>query len=94
MNTQKIVKIALAGVALAGIVCIIAGLCVYVPALNVNPLRSDPDYAQIIESKAEALQLGMLIIVVGCVSLVISFMALLATVIFKRLEKYQNKKDN
>ena len=75
MTTKKIITFAIAGVAVAAVVCLIVGLCYYFPALNFHPLTTDPNYKELVESRASAMQLGMLVIIVGCSFLIMSLMA-------------------
>lgn len=96
MNRNKIIKIAILGVASAAIICIIAGICIYVPALGINPLRSDPAYSSVMADKLQAMQLGMLILIVGCSCFIFSSVAFLAVILFGKILKQRenDSKDN
>lgn len=85
MSTNKILRLVLAGVAAAAVACIVAGLCLYIPAILSQPLKSDPNYDMLIHNKAVGMQYGMLILIVGCVSMIMDFMAFIAMIIIQRL---------
>ena len=87
MSSRKIVKIMLVGVAFAALVCVIAGICIYVPALNNIPSASAPNYSSLVEQRYSMLQIGMLIMMVGCVSFIVAFIAYAGMIVLTALNK-------
>ena len=85
METKKIIRLVLIGAFAAAAVCVIVGLCYYIPAVNLQPLKSDPDYDVLIQSKAAGMRLGLLISIVGCACMIIDFFAYLAIIIIQKL---------
>ena len=81
MDKKKIIKIVLIGMAVAALVCIVTGVCIYVPAVRSVPLRSDPDYTALLSAKIHGIQMGMFILIVGCSFFILSFLGFLAALV-------------
>ena len=86
MNVPKLLKIILAGVIAASLICLIIGAATYFPALGSLPQTGAQDYAVLVKERAASMRLGMLIIMVGCASLGMAVLALLGIVIYGRLK--------
>ncbi len=80
MSARKIALFVFGGVLAAAVLCVIVGVCVYVPALG----NADA------QEKTKYLQIGMLMIVVGCSCMILSLVALSGTLIAGKLIKNQN----
>ena len=87
MSIKKILMVMLTGVAFAAAVCIIVGACIYFPALATQLVSTDPNYAALAEGRAAALKLGLLIMIVGGVSLLAALLALTAATVAGKLSK-------
>ena len=86
MNVQKLLKIILAGVIAASLICLIIGAATYFPALGSLSQTGAQDYAVLVKERAASMRLGMLIMMVGCASLGMAVLALLGIVIYGRLK--------
>lgn len=88
MSTKNILRVVLAGVLFAAIVCIAVGMCFYFPAISS---LNTPDLGQeALEESASAMRLGMFIMIVGITCLVLSILAFIGSVLIEKLAKNKN----
>lgn len=85
MTAGKTLTLILAGAACAALICVIAGLCIYLPACLNMPLSSAPDYTALVNDRARKMFLGFIMLIVGSSGVVISFISLLASIIIRRV---------
>ena len=84
MSAKRTFLFVMAGVAFAAVACIIAGMCMYFPALGSLPASTDPDYVVLAEERASLMQAGMIAMIVGCSCFILSLVALIcAAIAFK-----------